>query len=431
VSRSSSPHLSVNDRGHLTIGGLDTIELADEYGTPLYVVDAQRIRHKYRLLRDALSSAYPDVLICYAYKANSNLSICELLKAEGAGAAVASAEGIRLARKVGVAPELIVFDGPSKTARELETAISERIGITNVESMGELEVMENICATLGVRANVGVRLNLNLEAPTHDKLATGHSTHKFGISEGEAIEAFRGVKALPHLDLIGVHSHAGSQILDPTFFGVVARELLRFVAMIKEMLGVDLDYVNFGGGIGIPYDDEGKPISPSEYAQAICGAVSRSLKGLGPRSPKLVFEPGRFIVGDSSVLLSRINFIKKVGMKEWLLTDAGMNDLVRPAMYGARHKAALANKMNRTSERVYNVGGPICESSDVFAEDIRLPRAERLDLMAFYDVGAYGLSMASNYNIRPIAAMVMVDDGKVNVVRRRQTFEDLIACDVG
>jgi diaminopimelate decarboxylase len=201
--------------------------------------------------------------------------------------------------------------------------------------------------------------------------------------------------------------------------------------MIKEMLGVDLDYVNFGGGIGIPYDDEGKPISPSEYAQAICGAISRSLKGLGPRSPKLVFEPGRFIVGDSSVLLSRINFIKKVGMKEWLLTDAGMNDLVRPAMYGAHHKAALANKMNRTPERVYNVGGPICESSDVFAEDIRLPRAERLDLMAFYDVGAYGLSMASNYNIRPIAAMVMVDDGKVNVVRRRQTFEDLIACDVG
>jgi len=425
------PNLSVNDSGHLTIGGLDTVDLADAYGTPLYVVDAQRIRSKYRALKDALSSEYPDTLICYSYKANSNLAICKILQEEGSGATVASHEGIYVARNAGVASELIALDGPSKSKRDLHSAIKERIGMINAESIEELQVIEGICVELELKANVGVRLNLGLEAPTHRKLATSLSTHKFGMSEEDALQAFCEAKLLPHLNLFGIHSHVGSQILDSPFFKLVAEKLLNFAEVVKAKSGIEVKYVNFGGGIGIPYGKKDRAISAVEYARAVCGTAARMIKDIGFQPPKLVFEPGRFIVGDSTILLTRLNYAKKLGSRRWLLVDAGMNDFIRPALYGSYHRMVLANKMNRSSEEVYNVGGPICESSDVFAEDIPLPKAERKDLISILDVGAYGLSMASHYNIRPIAAMVLIEDGRARIVRRREATEDLVAYDVG
>ncbi|RLG41389.1 MAG: diaminopimelate decarboxylase [Thermoproteota archaeon] len=416
-------NLWVNERGHLCIRGHDLVELAERFGTPLYVIDAQRIRENYRRFRDAFNS-YPRVLIAYAYKANPNLAVCSILKEEGAGAEVVSGGELYIALKVGVNPEKIVFDGVSKGEDELKMAIEGEIGAINVESLEELRKIERIASKLGKKARIGVRLNPDVPVRTHPHDVTGAKYSKFGLDFESALKAYEMAMKMEHIEVKGIHIHIGSQITQVDSFRSAALRLFDLVSKLKEM-GVMLEYLDFGGGLGITYG--GRKDYLKEYARTLLELTRTKIGELDLGEPKLIFEPGRYIVADSSVLLTRVNYVKEIFGRKWVLVDAGMNDFMRPAMYGAAHQIVPVNKPE--GEERYNVGGPICESSDVFGRDVRLPEMEAGDLLAIFDVGAYGICMSSQYNSRPRPAMILIDEAKVSVVRERETYEDLISKD--
>ncbi|RLG40604.1 MAG: diaminopimelate decarboxylase [Thermoproteota archaeon] len=421
MGRQVEGNLWINEGGHLCIRGHDLVELAEKFGTPLYVVDAQRIRENYRRFRDAFSS-YPRVLIAYAYKANPNLAVCSILKDEGAGAEVVSGGELYIALKVGVDPEKIVFDGVSKGEEELRMAIEEEIGAINVESLEELRKIEKIASRLGKKARIGVRLNPDVPVRTHPHDVTGARHSKFGLDFKSALKAYEMAMKMRNIEVKGVHIHIGSQITQVDSFKSAALKLFDLASRLRGM-GITLEYLDLGGGLGVT---QGKD-HLKEYADALLKVIREKAEELDLGEPKLIFEPGRYIVADSSVLLTRVNYVKEIFGRKWVLVDAGMNDFIRPAMYGATHKIVPVNKPQ--GEERYDVGGPICESSDVFGRDVRLPKMEAGDLLAILDVGAYGICMSSQYNSRPRPAMVLVDGDKVSVVRERETYEDLISKD--
>jgi len=418
-------NFSMNERGHLCMREHDLVDLADRFGTPLYVVDAQRIRENYRRFKKAFSS-YPRVLIAYAYKANSNLAVCSILKKEGAGADVVSGGELFIALSIGVDPENIVFDGVSKSEDELRMAIENGIGAINVESLQELRKIESIASELGRIANIGIRLNPDVPAETHPHDVTGVKSSKFGLDFENALKAYEIAKGMEHIEIKGIHIHIGSQITQVNSFKRAVSKLFDFASKLREK-GIKLDYLDFGGGVGIPYTGSRKD-HIEEYADALLEITRSKIEELNLGEPKLIFEPGRYIVADSSILLTRVNYVKEIFGKKWVLVDAGMNDFIRPAMYGAVHEIVSVNKPEGGEKR-YDVGGPVCESSDVFGRGVKLPEMEVGDLLAILDVGAYGICMSSQYNSRPRPAMVLVDGSKVSVVRERETYEDLISKD--
>jgi len=424
-------HFGVNERGHLVIGGVDAVELAERFGTPLYVTDEQRIRENYRRFHRAFAERWGEVEVCYAYKANSNLAVCKILQGEGAGAEVSSGNELRIARSVGVLGERIVFNGNNKTSEELELAIAEGV-LINVDSMQELEAVERIASGAGQKARIGFRVNPDIEAPTHPYIATGLRESKFGldVASGQALEAYRRAMGMRHVELVGIHSHIGSQILDPSPFEEEATKLLELVARVREELGLELELVDLGGGLGIPYKPEERELPPVRLAERVAGAARRVVRERGLREPTLVFEPGRYIVADAGVLLVRVGYCKpRPGMPDWVAVDAGMNALIRPALYGAYHHIEVANKMEAKHTKLVNVGGPLCESGDFLGKERLLPEIEPGDLLAVFDVGAYGLAMSSQHTAQPRPAMVLVREGKAEVVRARESYEDLTRLD--
>ncbi|KPV65156.1 MAG: Diaminopimelate decarboxylase [Candidatus Bathyarchaeota archaeon BA1] len=426
----SRGHLDIGDDGHLLIGRMDVVQLAKEYGTPLYIVNAERIRQNYRRFFRALHNHYPKVFICYVYKANPNLAVCKVLEREGAGAEVVSGGELYIASLVGVKPDKIVFNGVSKSLDELQMAVDLKVGLINVESIEELHRLNEISMKAGIKTPVGIRLNLDIPALTHDFISTGLQKHKFGLDVNEAFKAFETANQLDHLVFRGVHAHIGSQITEIEPFRQEVIKLLDFVGLLKNKLGVDIECIDLGGGLGIKYGETSRALTPEEYATAIIPVVRDKINEYGLNEPTLISEPGRYLVADSSILVSQVNYVKKVGDVSWALIDAGMNDFLRPALYRAQHRMVVANKALREPAQTYNVGGPICESADVFGDNQMFPEIENGDILALLDAGAYGFSMSSQYNSRPRAAMVMVDNGIVKVVRRRETYEDLVACDI-
>ncbi len=411
-------------------GGVDLLDAARKYGTPLYVVNGERIRYKYQVLKAAFEEAYPDAKICYSYKANANLAICALLKKEGAGAAVASLGGLLAASKVGVDAGSIVFDGPSKSDEELAKAVELGVGVINAESNDELRILNEIGKSQARMVTAGIRVNLGLSVKTHAKLATSRPGDKFGIDVRETFRVFKLSKQLTHLALHGLHSHIGSQILDPRYFREQARRLATLIRTLRRKFGASIRLVNLGGGFGLPYGRRDKPFPIQECARTVARIFKEECEAFGLDLPTLILEPGRFIVGDSALLLTKVNYVKKVGPTNWALVDAGMNDFMRPALYGAHHEIVTVNKASLPRSRRYNIGGPICESSDVFGENRGLPHLERGDVLAIEDVGAYGICMASEYMSRPVPAMVIVDEGRATIIRRRGTSEGLFSSDI-
>ena len=417
-------NLSLNEKGHLSMRGQDLVDLADRFGTPLYVVDAERIRENYRRFRNAFSS-YSRVLVAYAYKANPNLAICSILKEEGAGAEVVSGGELYIALKVGVPPENIVFDGVSKGENELRMAIDKEIGAINVESLQELEKIEKIASELGKKANIGVRLNPDVPVRTHPHDITGAKSSKFGMDFKTALKAYGVAKGLKHVEIKGVHIHIGSQITQIEPFKRAVLKLFDLISVLKRM-DICLEYIDFGGGLGIKYSGP-KEDYIMKYASCLLKLASSKIRELELGKPRLIFEPGRYIVADSSILLTRVNYVKEVYGRKWVLVDAGMNDFVRPAMYGAVHELISVNKRGR-GER-YDIGGTVCESSDVFRRNVKLPKMEPGDLLAILDVGAYGICMSSQYNSRPRPAMILIDGSRVSLIRERETYNDLLSKD--
>lgn len=425
------PHLDVNDEGHLVTGGVSAVDLAERFGTPLYVMDEQRIRENYQAFYQAFSERWDKVRVWYAYKANSNMAVCKALWDEGCGAEVSSICELEIALKIGVPSEEIVFNGNYKTVPELELAIKNG-ALINVDNFQELRVIDETSEKLGEKARIGFRVNPDVKAPTHPHIATGLRESKFGldVGSGKALEAYKIASEMENVKVEAIHSHIGSQILDPKPFGEQAKKMMDLVAQIREKVGLDLEIVDMGGGLGIPYKPEEEALTPDDMAEEVISTVKKIVDEESLPEPTLVFEPGRFMVADAGILLGRVGYTKeREETPDWIAIDAGMNALIRPVLYDAYHHIVTANKMNEKASEVFNVAGPLCESGDYLGKERKLPSVERGDLLAVYDVGAYGLAMSSQHTAQPRPATVMVNSGKAEIVREREECGDLTQLD--
>lgn len=416
-------HLSVAN-GHLLLGGLDLNTLADTYGTPLYVTDEDRIISRFREYRDEIGSRYDRVKVLYAAKANGNIAIMRTLAREGAGADVFSSGELELALSAGMSPGDLLFNGSSKSPRDLALAVEKGVRVS-LDSTDELMQLEKVAAEAGTVVTVSFRINPALEVPTHPKIATGLATSKFGIPAARIGEAYREALGCEHVTPVGIHCHIGSQILDVVPFAREAGVLATVAGDLTDM-GVRLEFVDIGGGLGIPYHhDTDRAPSIAEYAEAVVPPLREGFEQIGI-SPELYVEPGRSLVADSTVLLTRVHSVKKAH-KTFVNVDAGFNLLIRPVMYDSYHEVMVVNRADEPPRDTCTITGPICETGDILAHDRELPAVIAGDLLAIFDTGAYGFSMSSQYNSRPRCAEVLVKGGRAALMRRAETVGDLTA----
>jgi len=411
-------HLEICE-DHLIIGKMDTVSLAKEFGTPLYVTNESRVIENFSAYR----KAFPDADIYYAAKANGSFAILRMLAREGAGADVFSYGELYMSLLAGIPREKILFNGNSKTDFDLQKAVD--IGVkVSVDSLDELHTLSNLAKLAGKKIDIAFRVNPDVSPKTHPKISTGLRSSKFGIPSEEVVSAYREASKLPGISPCGIHCHIGSQILETTSFTEATHKMMDLVEKVTD-IGIDLKFVDMGSGLGIPYKkDEGPAPTPKDHANAIVPIFKEKTKALGI-SPKLILEPGRFIVADTTLLLTRVNTVKKAA-KNFVGVDAGFNLLVRPTMYDSYHYAVVANKAGSHEEETYTIVGPICETGDIFAKDRMLPHIEKGDIIALLDAGAYGFSMSSQYNGRPRCAEVLVKDGKADIIRTREDVQDLM-----
>jgi len=389
-------------------------DLAARFGTPFYVYSTRTLRRHYRVMDEAFAGT--DHLICYAMKALSNLSVLKLFAAMGSGFDIVSVGELMRCLKAGAEPGKIVFSGVGKTDEELKAAIEAGILMINVESAPELHRVASVAARMRRRAPVSLRVNPDLDPGTHPNISTGHRDSKFGIPLAQVHEYYAEARALPDLDLVGLSTHIGSQITDTSPFTEAANKVATIVKALRES-GVALRYLDLGGGLGIPYQEEPPP--PSEYAAALLGP----LRGLGL---KLIIEPGRVLVGNAGALVTRVLYVKETDVKRFIVVDGAMNDLIRPVLYEAYHQILPVQRRAGGPVVTADVVGPVCESGDFFAREREMPEPRDGDLLAVMSAGAYGFVMASNYNSRPRAPEIMVDGAEAHVVRERESFEDLV-----
>lgn len=392
-------------------------EIAAKFGTPVYIYSYKTLLDHYQKIKRAFKSIAP--LICFSVKANSNLAVLKTLARHGAGMDVVSGGELYKVLKVGVNPKKIVYAGVGKSRKEITEAIKANILFFNVESVAELGLIEQLASRADKKANVSLRINPDINPHTHAFITTGKLTNKFGLDMQTAEEVFLHAHLFPHLRLIGVHIHIGSQITDSLPF---VRAITKTLILIKRLRRkkIPLKFFNIGGGLGIIYGDE-KPQSAYQFACAISPLLKRT--GL-----KVILEPGRFIAGNSGILATRVVYVKNMANKNFVIVDAGMNDLIRPALYGAYHEilpVRTTHNTQHTTQR-YDIVGPICESSDFFAKDRKLPEVKEGDLLAIMGAGAYGFTMSSNYNSRPRAAEALVINDKFYGVRKREKYRDLV-----
>ena len=406
--------------GELYAGEHTVSDLAAEFGTPLYVYDAEAMESAYRQLESAFEGV--DLLMAYSVKANGNLEILRRLVALGAGADIVSSGELHRCLTAGVPPERIVFAGVGKTEVEMEAALGAGILAFNVESEGELRVLDTVAQRMGRRAPVALRVNPDILADTpHEHTRTGHGESKFGIPLDRVLGLYRWAAQQSGLEIVGIDVHIGSQILEPDPYENALREVLKLAGDLARE-GIELHFVDLGGGYGVRYDDEDRM-----SADALAAVVVPQVKEAGL---SLILEPGRFIVGEAGLLVTRVLYVKDDGPRTFVVTDGGMTDLIRPSHYQGFHRIAPV-RLNPdatpdASPAVVDVVGPICESGDFLARERELVLPREGDLLAVHTVGAYGFAMSSNYNARPRAAEEVVDGSEVVLARRRETLDDLI-----
>lgn len=397
--------------GHLKIDGVDVVDLAEEFGTPLYATSEQRLRDNLRRYREA----FPEAWLYFAVKANGNLAILRILAEEGMGADVFSAGELSLVRMAGMPMEKILFNGNSKRREELEMAVDAGVRVS-ADSLDEVLALSEVASERGEEAaEVAFRVNPDVSAKTHPKIATGLKTSKFGIPWQEIVEVYKTAMNLDGVRPVGLHCHIGSQILETSPFVEAMAKMMDLAGQIVE-IGGNIEMMDFGGGLGIAYAPETQAPTPADLASGILPVFKDRCGELGI-SPRMILEPGRSIVADTTLFLTRVNVVKKAHVN-FVGVDAGFNLLARPMLYDAYHHAVVANKADRKPEEKYTVVGPICESGDVLARDRTLPKVERGDIVAMLDAGAYGFSMASVYNGQPRCPEVLVNGGRAELIRR-------------
>ena len=407
-------HLFTYKNNELYTEGVPMRVLAEKYGTPLYVYSHGTLKKHVR----AYKEAFDDVphIICFAVKANSNLSVLKTLGDNGAGADVVSGGELYRALKAGIPTSKIVYAGVGKTADEIKLALKSRILMFNIESRDELLEINRVAETMKRKAPIALRVNPDIDPQTHPYIATGLKQHKFGMPIEDAVEFYKLANDLKNIKVIGIHKHIGSQITKITPFVDALKKLLLLVDKLNVM-GMDLKYLDIGGGLGIPYEGEKTP-QPADLAKKLLPL----LKG---RDVTLIAEPGRSIAGNAGVFLTKTLYLKEGPEKKFVIVDGGMNDLIRPTLYSAYHEI-LPVVRNRRKKVLSDIVGPICETGDFLAKEREFQRVSRGDLIAVMSAGAYGFTMSSNYNSRPRAAEVMVKGRKHFLVRKRETYDDLV-----
>lgn len=420
------------DAGELRIGGVGVGALAEEFGTPLYIYDEATIRGRAALIRDAFAATYPRTHVVYAGKALLNTAILRIVRDEGYGLDVVSGGELYAGLHAGFDPAEITFHGNNKSRAELEQALAAGIGRIVIDNDHEIELLGELTRERETPVAVLLRLNPAIDVHTHEKIATGVADSKFGfpIATGQAERAVEAVRAQPGLDLVGYHAHIGSQIFEAASYVETIDELLAFAAAMRERHGVAMRELSPGGGYGIAYLPGEEPADVESWAGVIADAVKERCAKWGLPVPALTVEPGRSIIGPAGVALYTIGAIKTIpGVRTYVSIDGGMADNIRPALYGARYHAEIANRCGHDASEPVTIAGKYCESGDLLIERVELPPVQAGDLLAIPAAGAYCLAMASNYNLAPRPAAVLVRDGEARLIRERESYADLVRFD--
>jgi diaminopimelate decarboxylase len=388
-------------------------KIANKFGTPFYCYSYSKLKENINNFKKNFKSFSP--LICFAVKSNTNLNLIREIKRFGLGADVVSQGELMMALKAGINPNKIVFSGVGKTASELSFAIEKKILLINAESLSEVKEISKIAKSKNKKVKIGIRLNPNTDAKTLSQISTGKKENKFGVNKNIFTEIINFCKKSKNIDLKCLSVHIGSQILDHKPYG----KMLKAVSDILNKTNHHFEFIDLGGGMGITYSNKNKKLNYKKYNIAILNFLKR-------HKAKIIFEPGRSIIGNTGILVSKVIYIKDSGRKKFIILDAAMNDLMRPALYGAFHKTLPVIKSTKISKKIYEFVGPICESTDKFVTLKKFQKLEEKDLIAICDVGAYGMSLSSNYNLRPKAIELLVKGSKIKIIRKRQKHKELI-----
>lgn len=422
-----------NQAGNLEIGGCDTVQLAKEYGTPLYIYDTALIKQKARAFKQTFEDLGVSHRVTYASKAFTSLAMYQLIQAEGLACDVVSAGEMYTALKAGIEPEQIAFHGNNKTPQELEMAVEEQIGLVILDNFYEIELLEAILAQKERTQKVLLRVAPGIDAYTHEFVMTGQEDSKFGfdVKSGQAETALQQVLNSPYLDFQGVHCHIGSQIFDTEAFHAAINRMLTILVAWREKLGLEVKILNLGGGFGAKYVPEDDPLEAAEYVRQIVEIAKKTCAEQAYPLPEIWIEPGRSIVAEAGTTLYTVGAQKNIpGIRKYVSVDGGMGENIRTPLYDAHYHAVVANKTDQNEQETVTITGKYCESGDVLIHEITLPRLDAGDLLAMQTTGAYGYSMASNYNRNPRPAVVFVEDGQSQLVVRRETFADLVHLDL-
>ena len=421
----------VNEWGHLIIGGCNTVDLAAEFGTPLYLFDEFSLRSKCAEFKSEFGQRYAGTVVIYACKAFINQALAIIIREEGLGLDVVTAGELGIAESVAFPPEKIYFHGNNKSDEEINLALEWGIGRIVVDNFQELKMLNEMAQERGSAAEILLRLSPGIDPHTHQYLTTGNIDSKFGFPLTSGEEALTAAMSLPNLDLVGLHFHLGSLLFEFEPYQQAIEHILSFAAEMEQKHGFELRELGVGGGVAIQYTVDSPAPPVSSYAEAITSSLIEGCQKLGIPLPKLVIEPGRSIVGQAGVALYRVGVVKDIpGVRCYVSLDGGMADNIRPALYGTEQEAVAANKMLEKELGKVTLAGKFCESGDILIRDIDLPLISKGDIVAIPDCGAYCLPQASNYNASFKPAVVLIKEGTARLIRRRETLEDLLRCDL-
>ncbi|MBN8200347.1 MULTISPECIES: diaminopimelate decarboxylase [Bacillaceae] len=425
--------MKVNEKGHLEIGGMDTVDLAGQFGTPLYVYDVALIRERARGFKQTFDKLGIKAQVAYASKAFSTVAMVQLVDQEGLSLDVVSGGELYTALAADFPSERIHFHGNNKSREELEMALKNHVGCIVVDNFHELELLEELCESLAARTKILLRVTPGIEAHTHDYILTGQEDSKFGfdLQNGQAETALLKALNSSWIETLGLHCHIGSQIFDTTGFILAAKKIFEKMAEWKEKHAYEPKVLNLGGGFGIRYTEDDDPIHASQYVEEIIGEVKKQAEHYSMKMPEIWIEPGRSLVGDAGTTLYQTGSRKEVpNVRNYLAVDGGMSDNIRPALYQAKYEAVLANRVLDKPEETVSIAGKCCESGDMLIWDLPLPKAGDQDLLAVFCTGAYGYSMANNYNRIPRPPVVFIENGEAKLVVKRETYEDILRLDL-
>ncbi len=429
-----SKNLSVNEKGHLTIGGLDTVDLAKEYGTPIYVMDEDLLRENCRSFKQSIDRYYGGKgLVCYASKVFCCKEMYRIMMSEDMGLDVVSAGELYTAASVGFPMEKVCFHGNNKTDEELLMALEKNVGRIVVDNIFELERLNRLSCERGAKANIMFRIKPGIDAHTHDFVRTGQIDSKFGfaLETGEALEAVKKAISLEHIELSGLHCHIGSQIFDIDPFVLAAEVMMNFIAQVRDELGYEIKELDLGGGFGIKYTDADSPVPYDNYMEKVSEKVKAVCAEKNLKLPFILIEPGRSIAGPAGITLYTVGGIKHIpNIRTYVSVDGGMGDNPRYALYKSKYDFVNAVRASEPKSETVTVAGKCCESGDLLGEGAPIQRTEEGDIIAVLATGAYNYSMSSNYNRIPKPPVVMVKDGTSRIIVKRETFDDIVRNDI-